>query len=50
MCVICVLCLIVVALPPGKNPFAVKVNKKIKKVSTNKHCVLSGSQNKNKKL
>jgi hypothetical protein len=23
----CVLCLIVVPLPPGKNPFAVKVNK-----------------------
>jgi hypothetical protein len=26
MCVICVLCLIVVPLPPGKNPFAVKIN------------------------
>jgi hypothetical protein len=26
MCVVCVLCLIVVPLPPGKNPFAVKVN------------------------
>jgi hypothetical protein len=26
MCVICVLCLIVVSLPPGKNPFAVKIN------------------------
>jgi hypothetical protein len=25
MCVICVLCLIVVPLPPGKNPFAVKI-------------------------
>jgi hypothetical protein len=25
-CVICVLCLIVVALPPGKNPFTAKVN------------------------
>jgi hypothetical protein len=24
--VICVLCLIVVPLPPGKNPFAVKIN------------------------
>jgi hypothetical protein len=24
--VICVLCLIVVALPPGKNPFKVKIN------------------------
>jgi hypothetical protein len=24
MCVICVLCLIVVPLPPGENPFAVK--------------------------
>jgi hypothetical protein len=23
MCVICALCLIVVSLPPGKNPFAV---------------------------
>jgi hypothetical protein len=23
----CVLCLIVVPLPPGKNPFAVKINK-----------------------
>jgi hypothetical protein len=27
MCVICVLCLIVVPLAPGKNPFAVKINK-----------------------
>jgi uncharacterized protein YpmS len=26
MCVICVLCLIVVRLPPGRNPFAVKIN------------------------
>jgi hypothetical protein len=26
MRVICVLCLIVVPLPPGKNPFAVKIN------------------------
>jgi hypothetical protein len=26
MCVICVLCLIVVPLAPGKNPFAVKIN------------------------
>jgi hypothetical protein len=26
MCVICVLCLIVVPLPPGGNPFAVKIN------------------------
>jgi hypothetical protein len=26
MCVICVLCFIVVPLPPGKNPFAVKIN------------------------
>jgi hypothetical protein len=25
MCVVCVLCLIVVPLPPGENPFAVKV-------------------------
>jgi hypothetical protein len=25
MCVICVLCLIVLPLPPGKNPFAVKL-------------------------
>jgi hypothetical protein len=25
-CVICVLCFIVVPLPSGKNPFAVKVN------------------------
>jgi hypothetical protein len=29
MCVICVLCLIVVPLPQGKNPFAVEVNKQI---------------------
>jgi hypothetical protein len=28
---ICVLCLIVVPLPPGKNPFAVKINNNIKK-------------------
>jgi hypothetical protein len=26
MCVICVSCPIVVPLPPGKNPFAVKIN------------------------
>jgi hypothetical protein len=26
MSVICVLCRIVVPLPPGKNPFAVKIN------------------------
>jgi hypothetical protein len=26
MCVICVFCLIVVRLPPGRNPFAVKIN------------------------
>jgi hypothetical protein len=29
MCVICVLCLTVVPLPPGENPFAVKINNKI---------------------
>jgi hypothetical protein len=27
MSVVCVLCLIVVPLPPGENPFAVKINK-----------------------
>jgi hypothetical protein len=26
MCVVFVLCLIVVPLPPGENPFAVKIN------------------------
>jgi hypothetical protein len=26
MCVVCVLCHIVVPLPPGKNTFAVKIN------------------------
>jgi hypothetical protein len=26
MCVVCVLCLIVVPLPPGENPFAVKIS------------------------
>jgi hypothetical protein len=26
ICVICVLCLTVVPLPPGENPFAVKIN------------------------
>jgi hypothetical protein len=26
MCVVCVLCLIVVPLPPGENPYAVKIN------------------------
>jgi hypothetical protein len=26
LCVVCVLCLIVVPLPPGENPFAVKIN------------------------
>jgi hypothetical protein len=25
MCVICLLCLIVFPLPPGKNPFAVRI-------------------------
>jgi hypothetical protein len=29
MFVICVLCLIVVPLPPGKNPFALKINNNI---------------------
>jgi hypothetical protein len=28
MCVVCVLCLIVLPLPPGRNPFAVKIKKK----------------------
>jgi hypothetical protein len=28
MYVVCVLCLIVVPLPPGENPFAVKINNK----------------------
>jgi hypothetical protein len=28
MCVVCMLCLIVVPLPPGENPFAVKINNK----------------------
>jgi hypothetical protein len=26
VCVICLLCLIVLPVPPGKNPFAVKIN------------------------
>jgi hypothetical protein len=26
MCIVCVLCLIVVPLPPGENPFAVKIS------------------------
>jgi hypothetical protein len=26
MCIFCVLCLILVRLPPGRNPFAVKIN------------------------
>jgi hypothetical protein len=26
MCVVCVFCLIVVPLPPGENPFAIKIN------------------------
>jgi hypothetical protein len=30
MCVVCVLCLIVVPLPSGENPFAVKINNKIR--------------------
>jgi hypothetical protein len=29
LCIVCVLCLIVVPLPPGENPFAVKINNKI---------------------
>jgi hypothetical protein len=28
ICVVCLLCLIVLSLPPGKNPFAVKINNK----------------------
>jgi hypothetical protein len=28
MCVVCVLCLNVVPLPPGENPFAIKINNK----------------------
>jgi hypothetical protein len=33
MCVVCVLCLIVVPLPSGETPFAVKINyNKIKKI------------------
>jgi hypothetical protein len=35
MCVICVLCLIIVPLPPGKNPFAVKINNKIIIINNN---------------
>jgi hypothetical protein len=31
MCVICVLCLIAVPLPPGKYPFAVKINNNTRK-------------------
>jgi hypothetical protein len=27
-CVVCMLCLILVALPPGKTPLAVKINNK----------------------
>jgi hypothetical protein len=34
MYVICVLCLIVIPLPPGENPFAVKY--KLKKINKNK--------------
>jgi hypothetical protein len=26
MCIVCALCLIVLPLPPSKNPFAVKIN------------------------
>jgi type IV secretory pathway component VirB8 len=33
MCVICLLCLIVLPLPPGKNPFAVKINNNKKIIS-----------------
>jgi hypothetical protein len=29
LCLVCMLCLIVVPLPPGENPFAVKINNKI---------------------
>jgi type IV secretory pathway component VirB8 len=35
MCVICVLCLIVVPLPPGENPFAVKINNNNKIIHLN---------------
>jgi hypothetical protein len=37
MCAVCVLCLIVVPLPPGENPFAVKINT----VSTNIYLTIS---------
>jgi hypothetical protein len=37
MCVICLLCLIVLPLPPGKTPFAVKINNN----SNNKIIIIS---------
>jgi hypothetical protein len=38
MCIVCVLCLIVVPLPPGKNPFTVKINN-----NNNLHKEVSGA-------
>jgi hypothetical protein len=35
MCVNCLLCLILLTLPPGKNPFALKINNN----NTAKHAV-----------
>jgi hypothetical protein len=35
MRVVCVLCLIVVPMPPGENPFAVKINIYLSKDSEN---------------
>jgi hypothetical protein len=33
MSVVCVLCLSIVSLPPGKDPFAVKINNNNKNIS-----------------
>jgi hypothetical protein len=38
MCDICVLCLIVVPLPPGRNPFTVKINN-----NNNKKIIITSS-------
>jgi ABC-type transport system involved in Fe-S cluster assembly fused permease/ATPase subunit len=40
MCVICMLCLIVVPLPSGKTPFAVKINNNNNNNNNNKICPL----------
>jgi hypothetical protein len=42
ICVFCILCLIVVPLPLGKNPFALQLNNNL--IILNSHSTIRGSQ------